>query len=65
MDMERKENKISIMTPKVAIGRIQNLAGKAIGVYQNDRAPDRADRLVPLLEAIFNICVEVRSRWKS
>lgn len=61
----KKENEISIISPKAAICKIQDLVGKAKGVYQNDRAPDRADRLEPLLNEIFDICIEVRSRWKS
>jgi len=63
--MKKKYNKISIISPKVALSKIQDLAGKAKNVFQNDRAPDRADRLEPLLDEIFNICLEVRSRWKS
>lgn len=63
--MKKKRNKVSIISPKVALCKIQDLVGRARGVYQNDRAPDRADRLEPLLDEIFNICLEVRSRWKS
>ncbi len=59
----KKENKR--MSPRIALAKIQALAGEAKGVYQNDRAPDRADRLEPLLDKIFDICLEVRSRWKS
>jgi hypothetical protein len=46
------------------IVRIQDLAGNAKGIYLNDRAHDRAEKLTPILEEIFNICVEIRGDYE-
>lgn len=43
------------------IERLQNHIGEAIGAAQNDRAPDRADRIAAALNPAFELCVEVRS----
>lgn len=42
--------------------RLQDLVGSAKGVYQDDRSPDRAGRLIPLLDEAFEICVKLRER---
>jgi hypothetical protein len=46
-----------------ALGDIQTLVGKAMGVYMNDRSTDRADKLLPLLKQAFDICVEARGAY--
>ena len=47
----------------ISLGEIQNLAGEAKGVYLDDRAQDRAGRLIPLLEKIFAICLDELSEY--
>ena len=41
---------------------IQDLAGLAKGIYQNDRDTLRADKLVPILDKIFSLAMEGRAR---
>lgn len=42
------------------ITRIQDLAGKAKGAYQDDRAVERWSKVIEPLEEIFNLCVNAR-----
>lgn len=42
------------------IGDIQYLIGIAIGAYQNDRDPDRAEKVTDALEKAFNMAVRIR-----
>lgn len=52
------------ITPKQTIERLQDLVGRALSAYENDRDPQRAESVtVPLREA-FQLCVSVRERWK-
>ena len=39
------------------LGRIQDLAGRAKGIYLIDTGTDRADKLLPMLQEIFDLCV--------
>ena len=43
------------------ISRLQGLIGSVQGVYDNDRAENRADRLYPLLKEALDLCVQARS----
>ena len=52
-----------VKTLLVALGEIQDLAGKAKAAYWDDRQTDRAKVLVPLLEQIFNRCLAERNRY--
>ncbi len=45
------------------LGRIQDLVGSAKHAYLDDRSPNRADRLLPLLDEAFDLCVQVRSAY--
>jgi len=47
----------------ITLGDIQTLAGRAQGVYLNDRSTERAEKLVPMLQEIFDKCVETRSEY--
>ena len=49
----------------IFIGRMQSVIGNAINRAQNDRAPDRMDKLIPPLEEAFNRCVEIRSDFPA
>lgn len=44
---------------------LQDLVGRAKGIYMNDRAPDRADLILPVLDRAFDICVELRDKYKA
>ena len=48
----------------LCLGEIQELAGAAKGVYLNDVARDRAGQLLPLLDQIFRICLDERSKYE-
>ena len=43
------------------ISRLQGLIGSAQGIYDNDIATNRADRLHLLLEEAFDLCIQARS----
>ena len=46
------------------LGRIQDLVGRAMAAYENDRAPNRAEAvMVPLREA-FDLLITIRGRYK-
>ena len=53
--MTKKERK--------ALGRIQNLVGKAKSCYQNDRDPDRAEHVIVPLEKAFEECIRMLSKY--
>lgn len=44
-----------------AMGEVQDLAGRAKAIYQNDRDTFQADKLIPVLDEIFQIAVNMRS----
>jgi len=46
-----------------ALGKIQDLAGRAKSNCYNDRDPDRLGKVVTSLEELFEICVAERSRF--
>jgi hypothetical protein len=48
----------------IQIGKIQDLSGKAKGIYLNDRGLNRADKLIPILDEIFNLCVDIRGNYE-
>lgn len=52
------------LTPKKAIGELQTLIGQAKHAYLNDRDPERHAHVLEPLDRAFDICVQVRSRWK-
>lgn len=43
----------------IVVGKIQSLAGKAQGVYFNDRQANRADALIPILQEMFDLCLDI------
>lgn len=45
----------------LVIERLQGLIGQAVSASQNDRAPDRADRIAAALKPAFELCVAARS----
>lgn len=45
------------------LGELQNLIGEAQSVYNNDRAPDRADKLLPILDRCFEIVLILRKNY--
>lgn len=45
----------------IVIGRLQNLIGKAIHAYENDRQFCRATAVREALNPAFDLCVEARS----
>ena len=45
--------------------RLQDLIGKIQGDYMNDRAPDRADKVLPALKEAFEIVVRLREKYKA
>lgn len=52
-------------TPRAKLlGRLQDLIGQAQAIYANDRAQDRADRLIPCLTEAFQIVVRLREVYK-
>lgn len=59
--MEGTMNKIKKKKFLKAFGRIQDLAGKAKNIYLNDRDPMQADKLIPVLDEIFKIALDIRS----
>jgi pantothenate synthetase len=44
--------------------RLQDLVGSAKNVYLDDRQPDRAGKLIPMLEEAEAICVRLREKYK-
>lgn len=56
-----KERRI---TPKQAIGRLQDMIGRMKNLYMNDRNKNTADQLLPLFDEAFELCIKVRGRWK-
>ena len=44
--------------------RLQYLVGAAKGCYCDDRQPDRAGKLIPMLEEAEAICVRLREKYK-
>jgi hypothetical protein len=46
------------------LGELQDLVGRALSEYLNDRNPHRADRVIPALERAFEICLILRSKYK-
>ena len=47
----------------ILIGKIQTLAGRAKHTYLNDRNRGMADQLLPVLDEIFDICLEARNEY--
>lgn len=45
---------------KALLGELQDLIGGAQAAYENDRAADRADRVLSKLRRAFEIILEVR-----
>lgn len=43
------------------LAEVQSLAGAALGAAQNDRAPDRADRIAAPLERAIALCIAARA----
>ena len=52
--------KLSRRQVMAALGKLQTLIGRAKSDYQNDRAPDRADRVEKSLDEAFEIAVNAR-----
>jgi hypothetical protein len=50
---------------KEAIGRLQDLVGRARGCFLNDRNPDRAQHVLDALDEAFDLCVNILGREKS
>ena len=46
-----------------ALGRVQDMVGKAWGVAHDDRNPHRMDILDPLLKGAFDECVRARGLY--
>ena len=40
-------------------GELQSLIGRAQALTMNDRIPDRMDKVLPILEEAFNLCLEI------
>lgn len=51
------------LSPKEAIGRLQNLIGHAMS-QNHDRNPDKQESVTDLLEEAHTTCIEVRGRWR-
>ncbi len=45
------------------VGQLQDLVSIALAAYHNDRAPDRADRVVDPLTRAHELCIRSRSRF--
>lgn len=43
------------------LARLQDLIGSMKSVYLNDRASNRADKLIPMLDEAFEIILRLRS----
>lgn len=43
------------------IGELQQMAGRAQSIYLNDTSTERADRLLPLLKRMEELCIDARS----
>lgn len=43
-----------------ALDEVQGLVGRARAEYENDRAPDRANKLAETFDAAFRLCVAAR-----
>jgi len=64
-DLQVIQKRVQRPTPKMigdVLCEIQDLAGLAKGIYQNDRDTLRADKLVPILDKIFSLAMEGRAR---
>ena len=46
------------------IRELQTLAGRAKAIYQNDRDRYTADKLVPVLDEMFDKCLEASSEYE-
>lgn len=44
------------------LGRLQDLIGGMKNVYLNDRDPNRADKLIPMMEEALRIVVRLRGQ---
>ena len=45
------------------LDEIQNLSGRALGAFHNDRDPMRAEHVCQPLERIFELCIEARGLY--
>lgn len=45
------------------LAQLQDLVGRALADYQNDRSPSRAEKVQDALTEAFNLCVEIRCRY--
>ena len=43
------------------IGKVQDLVGRAMGAYLDDRSADRNEKVTTALEEAFDVCVDLRS----
>jgi len=50
---------------RMTIGLIQDLVGRAMSNYQNDRDPNRADNVIDPLAKAFNYCLTLLSKYPS
>ncbi len=53
--MTKKERRV--------VGEIQDLAGHAVAVAENDRSPNRMEELRPILDSVFLKAVELLNKY--
>lgn len=51
---DRRPNRTELLA---VIFALQNLIGRAKGAYQDDRSPDRAERVLGALRPAFELCI--------
>ena len=62
--MTRKRARGNARKIIVLVGDIQDLIGEAQGAYLNDRAPDRAAKVLNALETAFGKCLEITGMYE-
>lgn len=62
--MAKKKPPIDRRKLKRALSRMQTLFGRAEGIYHDDRNPNRADLLLPVLREGFELAVKTIGELK-
>ena len=62
--MKRKVARGSVRKILVEIGRIQDLVGRARGLYMDDRNPNTADQIIPVFDEMLEICIAVLGEYE-
>lgn len=63
--MKRKIARGKVRQLLVLLGRLQCLSGRARSLYLDDRDPNTADKIIPVFDEMFDICITALGEYEQ